>query len=154
MYYTVAMKPTTAKSIRAAGIVITALVIPISILALFLLLQETGSAHQMVLLLYIGWALINFIAIPFILLGFIIRYTIKPVIYLAIAHLTLSLANATLLLTSATVGSMALLATVALPSLLYIIGLITHTKQLQHSKDSNSNIPNDSDTPSPHNNTN
>ncbi len=128
------MKPITVKSIRVAGIVVTALVIPISILVLFLL-QETGSAHQMVLLLYIGWALVNFIAMPFMLLGFIIRYAIKPVIYLAVAHLTLSLANVALLLTSATPGSVALLAVITLPSLLYIVGVIAHTQQ-QRTKDS------------------
>ena len=124
------MKLAATKSIRVTGIVVTALLIPVSILALFLL-QETGNVHQLVLLLYIGWALINFIAMPFILLGFIIRYTIKSVIYLAVAHLTLSLANAALLATSATAGSVALLTAITLPSLLYIVGVITHTKQ-QH----------------------
>ena len=143
MYYTVTMKPTATKSIRVAGIVVTALLIPVSILVLFLL-QETGNTHQVVLLLYIGWILVNFIAMPFMLLGFIIHYTIKPVIYLAVAHLALSLANVALLLTSATIGSVALLAVITLPSLLYIIGLIAHTQQQStkddhDTKDSNDN---------------
>ena len=122
------MNATATKSVRVAGIVMTALLIPVSILALFLL-QQTGSMQQLALLLYIGWALINFIAMPFMLLGFIIRYTIKSVIYLAVAHLALSLANIALLLTSATLGSVTLLAAITLPSLLYIIGVIAHTKQ-------------------------
>ena len=125
------MKPMVAKSIRVIGIVVTALLIPVSILALFLLLQETGNAHQAVLILSIAWALVNFIAMPFILLGFIIRYTMKSVLYLAVAHFTLSLANVALLITSATLGSVTLLAVITLPSLLYIIGLIAHTQRIK-----------------------
>lgn len=139
IYYTVTMKPMAAKSIRVAGIVITALAIPVSILALFLLLQKTGNANQTVLLLTVGWALVNFISMPFMLLGFIIRYTIKSVIYLAVAHLALSLANIALLLTNAPLGSVALMTVVALPSLLYIIGVVAHaqhTKEKRNDRDS------------------
>ena len=127
------MKIVVPHIIRVAGIIATALLIPVSILALFAL-QGVGSGHQVVLLLYLAWALINFIAMPFMLLGFIIRYSIKAVIYLAVAHLALSLANLALLFTSAVNGSVALLAIVTLPSLLYIIGVITsrqHDVQVQ-----------------------
>ncbi|MCY4577182.1 MAG: hypothetical protein OXB96_01985 [Candidatus Kaiserbacteria bacterium] len=119
------MKPAVPKTIRVVGISTTALLIPVSVLALFAL-QGVGNDQQIVLLLYIGWALVNCIAVPFMLLGFIMRYAIKAVIYLAVAHLTLSLANLALLLTNTSNGSVLLLAIVALPSLLYVIGTITH----------------------------
>ena len=118
------MKSTLSKTIRVVGIVITALLIPISMLALFAL-QGLGGGHQMVEVLHIAWALANFIGIPFILLGFIIRYNIAVVVYLAVAHFALSLANMALLLTNMAKGSAILLAIVALPSALYIIGYLT-----------------------------
>ena len=116
--------------IRVAGITVTLLLIPVSILAL-LALQGVGGEHQIVLLQYLAWAVVNFIAIPFILLGFIIKYTIKVVIYFAVAHLVLSLANLALLLTSTVTGNAVLLAIVALPSVLYIAGFVTHVRHSQ-----------------------
>ena len=130
MLYTMHMKPVTPKIIRVVGIIATALVIPLSILIL-LTLQGTGNTHQVAILLYIGWALTNFISIPFMLLGFIIRYTIKSTIYLAVAHLTFSLAMLALLFTNMINESITLLiitAIITLPSLLYIVGTATHRK--------------------------
>ena len=136
--YYVHMKPVVPKIIRVAGIIITALVIPMSILVL-LALQGTGNTHQIVILLYVGWAIINFIAIPFMLLGFIIRYTIKTIIYLAVAHLALSLAVLALLFTDMVSGNVALLiiaTIIALPSLLYIVGTVTHRKSVKQTQNS------------------
>ena len=127
------MKPIILKIIRVVGIIVTTLLIPVSILALFAL-QGVGNDHQTVLLLYIAWALVNFIAVPFMLFGFIVRYTIKVVIYLAVAHLTLSLAHLALLLTSTVTGSVVLLAIVAFPSLLYIVGAITYKRSIAHTQ--------------------
>ena len=121
------MESTTQKILRVLGIVVTAILIPVSILAL-IALQGTGGEHQIVLFLYIAWALVNFIAIPFILLGFIIKYKIKAVLYFAVAHFTLSLANMALLLTSAVNGNALLLAFVTLPSLLYIGSVIINVQ--------------------------
>ena len=94
--------------VRVIGITVTALLIPVSILAL-LALQGVSGGYQIVLILYFAWAVVNFIAVPFILLGFIMMYVIRAVMYLAIAHLTLSLANLALLLTGAVNGSAVLL---------------------------------------------
>ena len=136
------MKPVTPKIIRVAGIIATALVIPLSILIL-LTLQGTGSTNQIAILLYIGWALTNFISIPFILLGFIIRYTIKSTIYLAVAHLAFSLAMLALLFTDMINESIMLLiitTIITLPSLLYIVGTIAHRKNTQQTQNDTENI--------------
>lgn len=119
------MKQIIPKIIRVIGIITTAVLIPLSIVALFSL-QGIGHGQQAIEILYITWAIVNFIAVPFMLLGFIIKYNIKIVIYFAIAHLTLSLANMILLLTNTVPGSAALLAAITLPSILYIAGFITH----------------------------
>ena len=130
--YCICMK----KIIRITGIVVTALLIPVSILVLFVF-QWVGNTHQVIPLLYGAWTLINFIAMPFMLLGFIIKYSIKTVIYLAVAHLTLSLANLALFFTDAVTGAAVLLAIITLPSLLYIAGVIAQKQ---------STIPAQSDT--------
>lgn len=123
------MRATTAKIIRVAGIITTALLIPVSLLALFAL-QGIGHGEQTMELFYIAWAIVNFVAVPFILLGFIIRYSIKVVIYFAAAHFTLSVINIVLLATNnAPTNVLILLAVVSLPSLLYIAGSITHTQK-------------------------
>ena len=114
------------------GIIITAILIPVSLLALFAI-QGVGHGQELAEALFIAWAIVNFITIPFVLLGFIIKYNIKVVTYFAIAHFILSIANMILLLSDTAPGSAGLLAIVSLPSLLYIVGIIAHmqTKKTQ-----------------------
>ena len=135
------MKPAIPKIIRVVGIVVTAVAIPLSILVL-LTLQGTGNDYQVVMLLYIGWALIDFIAIPFMLLGFIIRYTVRSIIYLAVVHLALSLAITALLFTGTVIENVALLvitAVIALSSLLYLIGAVTYKQNNRSQQDDPTN---------------
>ena len=134
------MKKVISKTIRVVGIVITAILIPASLLALFAL-QGIGQGQQIIEILYIAWAIVNFVSIPFILLGFIIKYDIKIVTYFAAAHLVLSLTNMFLLLSNATTESIILLATVSLPSPLYITGLITHKKSKEKDSDEKHQSP-------------
>ena len=110
-------------AIRSVGIIITALAIPLSLMTLFAL-QGVGSEPNWVVALYIVWALVNLVAVPFMLAGFILRYDIKAAVYLALIHLALTLAQIGVLVTGVTPGDISVLLLVSLPAIFYVIGYL------------------------------
>ena len=115
------METIIVRILRVAGILVTALAIPVALL-MILALQGISSGPVWIQALHFISTLTNLIAIPFILVGFITRYRIKVVLFLAIAHLLVFLAEAIVLLTPLVPGDISIVLMLILPSALYIIG--------------------------------
>ena len=107
--------------IRVLGILVTAFAIPFSLI-MILALQGIGSEPMWIQTLHIISTLVNLVAIPFILVGFITRYRIRTVLYLAITHAVVFLAEAVILLAQLQPGDTSIILIITLPSVLYILG--------------------------------
>ena len=123
-----------ARSIRIAGIVITVIAIPISLLTLFGLYNLSDSEPVWVRLLCTVWAFVNFAALPFILAGFATRYTFDLSIHLATALFTIIALVFFLILFSALPGSLLSVLFLALPPTLYLSGYLMHRQSLKQKK--------------------
>lgn len=115
------------QAVRAIGIIITVLAIPFSVILVFGL-QGVGSEPEWVTAVRIASILINLVAVPFILIGFILRYDIKSAFYLALLHFTLWLTEIGILIANVTPGNVAIPLIVSLPAALYILGYLLNRR--------------------------
>ncbi|MDE0243182.1 MAG: hypothetical protein OYG31_00455 [Candidatus Kaiserbacteria bacterium] len=113
-----------AQILRLLGIVITALAIPVSLLTLFGLSGLPESDPLWIKILCVVWAFVNFVALPFILAGFAMRYTFDLSVHFAAVLFGLISLVFILVLTEMVPGSLPSVAFLALPPSLYLIGCV------------------------------
>ena len=108
--------------IRATGILVSVFIIPVALEAI-LNLQNIGSVpEQWVETVLFVSSLMNLIVIPFILVGFITKYRIPQILFLALLRIAVSLAEAVILLAQLRGGDLGILLLLTLPAVLYGIG--------------------------------
>ena len=107
--------------VRTAGIVIATLAIPFSLLTL-LALQGIGSEPVWEITLNIAAAVVNAVAVPLFLAGFITRQRSAWILPVAAVHFILFLAITALIYTETVRGSESIPLMLALPSAIYLLG--------------------------------